>query len=67
MFLFWLTVGAIILLVRVSCFAILERTMAVEKPVYREYIEKTNTYFPWMPKKKFMVLVQEFEILVKMR
>jgi len=29
----------------------LERTMAFEKPGDREYIEKTNTYFPRMPKK----------------
>ena len=39
------------LLVRVSGVAMLERTLAVEKPGYREYIEKTNAFFPWLPKK----------------
>jgi steroid 5-alpha reductase family enzyme len=39
------------LLVRVSGVAMLEKTLAVEKPGYREYIEKTNAFFPWLPKK----------------
>lgn len=39
------------LLVRVSGVAMLERTLVVEKPGYREYIEKTNAFFPWLPKK----------------
>jgi steroid 5-alpha reductase family enzyme len=41
----------IFLLVKVSGVAMLERTLAVEKPGYREYIEKTNAFFPRMPKK----------------
>jgi steroid 5-alpha reductase family enzyme len=39
------------LLVRVSGVAMLEKTLAVEKPGYREYIEKTNAFFPWLPRK----------------
>jgi steroid 5-alpha reductase family enzyme len=50
----WTIIGPIImtfLLVKVSGVALLERTLAVEKPGYREYIEKTNSFFPWFPKK----------------
>ncbi|HEX7557046.1 MAG TPA: DUF1295 domain-containing protein [Leptolinea sp.] len=39
------------LLMRVSGVVMLERTLAVEKPGYREYIEKTSSFFPWLPKK----------------
>ena len=40
-----------ILLVRISGVALLEKTLAVEKPGYREYIEKTSAFIPWLPKK----------------
>jgi steroid 5-alpha reductase family enzyme len=38
------------LLLRVSGVAMLERTMKL-KPGYEEYIQKTNAFFPWFPKK----------------
>ena len=39
------------LLLRVSGVALLEKTLASEKPGYREYIETTSAFVPWFPKK----------------
>lgn len=39
-----------LLLVRVSGVALLEKTMIV-KPGYEEYMQRTNAFFPWFPKK----------------
>jgi len=39
------------LLVRVSGVALLEKTMEA-RPGYREYIESTNAFIPWFPKRK---------------
>jgi steroid 5-alpha reductase family enzyme len=38
-------------LLRVSGVVLLEKTLAVEKPGYREYIEATSPFIPWFPKK----------------
>lgn len=38
------------LLLRVSGVAMLERTIADRRPGYREYVERTNAFFPWPPK-----------------
>jgi steroid 5-alpha reductase family enzyme len=38
-------------LLRVSGVALIEKTLAVEKPGYREYIESTSPFIPWFPKK----------------
>ncbi len=38
------------LLVRVSGVALLEKTLAVEKPQYRDYIERTSAFIPWFPR-----------------
>jgi len=40
------------LLMRVSGVTLLEKTLKVEKPGYREYVEKTSEFFPWFPPKK---------------
>lgn len=51
---YWQTIGAIImtlLLVKVSGVALLEKTLKSTKPEYREYIEKTNSFLPWFPRK----------------
>jgi steroid 5-alpha reductase family enzyme len=41
-----------ILLMRVSGVALLEKTLKVEKPGYKEYIERTSEFFPRFPRKK---------------
>ncbi len=51
---YWQTVGSIVmtlLIIKVSGVALLEKTLNDTKPQYREYIEKTNSFFPWFPKK----------------
>ncbi|HPT23076.1 MAG TPA: DUF1295 domain-containing protein [Anaerolineaceae bacterium] len=40
------------LLVNVSGVALLEKSMKAEKPGYKEYMETTNAFVPWFPKKK---------------
>lgn len=39
------------LIVKISGVAMLERTLKNTKPGYKEYIENTNTFIPWFPKK----------------
>lgn len=39
-----------VLLLKVSGVSLLERTLVNTKPKYREYISKTNAFFPWFPK-----------------
>lgn len=39
------------LLLRVSGVALLEKTLANQKPGYREYIETTSAFVPWFPRK----------------
>jgi steroid 5-alpha reductase family enzyme len=39
------------LIVKVSGVSLLERTLIHKKPNYKEYIQKTNSFFPWFPKK----------------
>ncbi|MCE1200195.1 MAG: DUF1295 domain-containing protein [Marinilabiliales bacterium] len=41
----------ILLIIKVSGVALLERTLVETKPAYREYIEKTSSFLPWIPKK----------------
>lgn len=51
---YWQIIGAIImtlLIIKVSGVAMLERTLKNTKPMYKEYIEKTNAFIPWFPKK----------------
>jgi len=51
---YWQVIGSIImtlLIIKVSGVALLEKTLNTTKPQYREYIEKTNSFFPWFPKK----------------
>ncbi len=40
-----------ILLVRVSGVALLEKSLAEVKPGYREYIESTSAFIPWLPRR----------------
>jgi steroid 5-alpha reductase family enzyme len=39
------------LIIKVSGVALLEKTLVVQKPQYKEYIEKTSAFIPWPPKK----------------
>lgn len=39
-------------LMRVSGVTLLEKTLKVEKPGYKEYIETTSEFIPWFPRKK---------------
>jgi steroid 5-alpha reductase family enzyme len=51
---YWQVIGAIFmtfLIIKVSGVALLEKTLHNTKPKYKEYVEKTNSFFPWFPKK----------------
>jgi steroid 5-alpha reductase family enzyme len=51
---FWTVFSPIIMtlfLLRVSGVTLLEKTLTVTKPQYREYIETTSAFIPWFPKK----------------
>jgi len=53
---FWTIWGPIImtiLLLRVSGASLLERTLKEARPGYKEYIETTNEFIPWFPKKQY--------------
>jgi steroid 5-alpha reductase family enzyme len=39
------------LLLKVSGVALLEKTLKANKPEYESYIRRTNSFFPWFPKK----------------
>ena len=39
------------LIIKVSGVVLLEKTLVVQKPQYKEYIEKTSAFIPWFPKK----------------
>ena len=51
---YWQILGAVImtlLIIKVSGVSLLEKTLNKSKPQYKEYITKTNAFFPWFPKK----------------
>ena len=51
---YWQIVGSIVmtfLILKISGVSLLEKTLKETKPHYRDYIEKTNSFFPWFPKK----------------
>jgi len=48
----WSPIVMTLLLLRVSGVALLEKTLTVTKPQYQEYIETTNSFVPWFPKKR---------------
>jgi len=51
---YWQIIGSVImsiLIIRVSGVALIEKTLIDSKPQYREYIQKTNSFLPWFPKK----------------
>ncbi len=51
---YWTVIGSILmtlLIIKVSGVALLEKTLKESKPQYHDYIKKTNSFFPWFPKK----------------
>jgi steroid 5-alpha reductase family enzyme len=40
------------LLLKVSGVALMERTIRDTKPAYKDYVENTNAFIPWFPKRK---------------
>lgn len=51
---YWTIIGSIamtLLIIKVSGIAIIEKSLNDTKPQYRDYIRKTNAFFPWFPKK----------------
>lgn len=51
---YWQIIGSIVmtlLIIKISGVALLEKTLNDTKPQYKEYIHKTNSFFPWFPKK----------------
>ena len=51
---YWTIVGSFImtfLLLKVSGVALLEKSLKDGKPEYNDYIQKTNSFLPWFPKK----------------
>ena len=51
---YWQIIGSIImtlLIIKISGVSLLEKTLKDTKPKYMDYIEKTNSFFPWFPKK----------------
>ena len=51
---YWHIIGSIImtlLIIKISGLSLLEKTLKDTKPQYKDYIQKTNSFFPWLPKK----------------
>jgi steroid 5-alpha reductase family enzyme len=49
----WALVSPVVmnlLLLKVSGVALLEKDIAERRPGYREYVRRTNAFFPWFPK-----------------
>jgi steroid 5-alpha reductase family enzyme len=50
---YWQIIGSVVmtvLIIKISGVSLLEKTLTETKPKYRDYIEKTNAFFPWFPK-----------------
>ncbi|MDZ7634895.1 MAG: DUF1295 domain-containing protein [Bacteroidales bacterium] len=51
---YWQIIGSVVmtlLIIQVSGVTLLEKSLKGSKPQYKEYIRKTNSFFPWFPKK----------------
>ena len=51
---YWQMIGSVLmtlLIIKVSGVSLLEKSLNNTKPQYHEYIRKTNSFFPWFPKK----------------
>ncbi|TXG35781.1 DUF1295 domain-containing protein [Seonamhaeicola maritimus] len=50
---YWQIVGSIImtlLIIKISGVSLLEKSLNETKPKYKDYVQKTNSFFPWLPK-----------------
>ncbi|NNL79435.1 MAG: DUF1295 domain-containing protein, partial [Flavobacteriaceae bacterium] len=53
---YWQIVGSLImtyLIIKISGVALLEKSLDDKKPEYKDYVKRTNAFFPWFPKKKY--------------
>ncbi len=51
---YWHIIGSIVmtvLIIKISGVSLLEKILKETKPQYRDYIQKTSSFFPWFPKK----------------
>ena len=51
---YWPVIGSVIMtliIIKISGVSLLEKTLKESKPKYHDYIKKTNSFFPWFPKK----------------
>jgi steroid 5-alpha reductase family enzyme len=51
----WAIISPVIItvvLLKMTGIALMERTIVDNRPGYREYIQRTNAFFPWVPKKE---------------
>ncbi|WP_372645419.1 DUF1295 domain-containing protein [Ancylomarina sp.] len=51
---YWTVIGSILMtfiIIKISGVSLIEKSLNETKPQYKEYIEKTNSFFPWFPKK----------------
>jgi steroid 5-alpha reductase family enzyme len=51
---YWTIIGSVgmtLLIIKVSGVSLLEKSLKESKPQYHDYIKKTNSFFPWFPKK----------------
>lgn len=51
---YWPAIGSVamtLIIIKVSGVVLLEKSLNNTKPKYREYIEKTSSFLPWIPKK----------------
>jgi steroid 5-alpha reductase family enzyme len=58
----WTVVSPLImtfLLLKFSGVALLEKTISERRPAYREYVQRTSTFFPWFPRSNSATSKQE--------
>jgi steroid 5-alpha reductase family enzyme len=51
----WTIISPVIItvvLLKMTGVALMERTIVETRPAYRQYIQRTNAFFPWFPKKE---------------
>jgi steroid 5-alpha reductase family enzyme len=51
---YWQIIGSVVmtlLIIKISGVSLLEKTLIETKPQYKDYIQKTNSFFPWLPRK----------------
>ncbi|WKK66648.1 DUF1295 domain-containing protein [Lutimonas zeaxanthinifaciens] len=52
---YWYSLGALLmtyLILKISGVSLLEKSLSVKKPGYEDYMNSTNSFIPWIPKRK---------------